>query len=277
MHYVHDLSPFLWQFSENFGIRWYGLAYAVGLIWGWLTLIWMAKAGRLQLDAKGRSQFILALLLGIIIGGRLGFMLLYDSGRFFSNPLTFFEFWKGGMASHGGMIGVGIATFIFAHINKINFWRLIDATVLIAPMGLMLGRIANFINGELWGRISDVKWAVIFPKSAPEGTPVDLIAPRHPSQLYEAAGEGLLLLIYTQLRYWLNPKLSAGKLSAEFLVIYAIVRIVCEGFRQPDADLIMGLSRGIFYSIFMIPVGIGLWLWSNSRKEKTSTSAQGDR
>jgi len=265
-YFVHNLSPFAFQFSEGFGVRWYGLAYAMGLLWGWWVLIRLANLGKIEMDAKKRAEFIFALLLGIIVGGRLGFMLLYDLGAFISNPFIFFEFQKGGMASHGGFVGVAVACFVFAKRNRAEFWKLTDLVCLMAPMGILLGRIANFINGELWGKISQVPWAVIFPASAPVGTPLSLIAPRHPSQLYEATLEGLLLLIYTQLRYRQNPK--AGLLTAEFLGLYGIVRIIGEIFREPDADLILGLSRGSFYSLFAIALGIGLWIFFNKKTRK---------
>jgi phosphatidylglycerol:prolipoprotein diacylglycerol transferase len=140
------------------------------------------------------------------------------------------------------------------------------------PPGLFLGRVANFINGELWGKPSEVPWAVIFPQSAPPGTPLALIPPRHPSQLYEAFLEGIVLLIYTQWRFRRTAALATpGRLSGEFLVLYALVRILGEQFREPDASPILGLSRGIFYSLFMIAIGLGAIVYSG-RRVKTSPS-----
>ncbi len=265
--YVHDFSPFAIQFSPGFGIRWYGLAYAAGLLIGWTILIDAAKRKWIALDAKARNEFIFALLLGIVLGGRLGYMLFYDASNFFANPLRFFEFQHGGMSSHGGFIGVALAAWIFARRKNISVLKLFDVTCLMAPMGLLLGRLANFINGELWGKISQAPWAVIFPHSAPAGTPLSLIAPRHPSQLYEAALEGLLLFIYTQVRARQTKLKKPGQLTAEFLFLYAIVRIICECFREPDASLIFGLSRGIIYSLAMIPLALGLWAYT--RKAST--------
>ncbi len=267
-YWLHNLSPFALQFGENFGVRWYGLAYAAGLLIAWAFLIRLCKRGALPLDAHARAQFLFYQLLGIIIGGRLGFMLLYDFGSFIAYPLRFFFFWQGGMSSHGGLLGSALASLLFARRRKVSFWLLADATCVMAPAGLLLGRLANFINGELWGKIAYVPWAVIFPKSAPEGTPVSLIAPRHPSQLYEAALEGLFLLLYTQLRARQTRLQPAGRLTAEFLILYALVRIVGEGFREPDASLILGLSRGVFYSLFMLPVGAWLWLRTSRKKSK---------
>lgn len=266
-HYVHNLSPFALQFGPGFGIRWYGLAYAAGLLIAWRILISLSQRHLIPLNAKARGEFIFSLLIGIILGGRLGYMLFYDFPAFISNPLIFFQFQRGGMSSHGGFIGVALACFMFARQQKLPALRLFDVTCIMAPAGLMLGRIANFINGELWGKISSVPWAVIFPHSAPAGTPVSLIAPRHPSQLYEAALEGLLLLVYTQLRFRQTKLARPGQLTAEFLFIYAIVRVICECFREPDASLFFGLSRGIVYSLLMLPLAAGLWIYA--RKAST--------
>jgi phosphatidylglycerol---prolipoprotein diacylglyceryl transferase len=168
------------------------------------------------------------------------------------------------MASHGGFVGVAVAMAWFAHKHKLSFLHLSDLIVSVAPLGLLLGRIANFINGELWGKISNVPWAVIFPESAPAGTPVSLIAPRHPSQLYEAALEGALLLALMQWRFWKSDVVARqpGRLAGEFLIAYAVVRMIGELFREPDFGIapIFGLSRGTFYSFFLILVGLVLIL-----------------
>jgi phosphatidylglycerol:prolipoprotein diacylglycerol transferase len=165
------------------------------------------------------------------------------------------------------MVGVAAAMWWFARKQQIPFFNLADSVVTAAPAGVMLVRIANFINGELWGKISDVKWAVIFPASAP-GTPVHLIAPRHPSQLYQAGLEGLLLLIYTAWRYWRSNVVRShpGQLSGEFLIGYALARIVGELFREPDADLILGLSRGTFYSIFFLIAGSAIISYARKKQ-----------
>jgi phosphatidylglycerol:prolipoprotein diacylglycerol transferase len=265
MYYIDNLSPFAWEFFPGFGLRWYGLAYVLGFLFGWAILIRMARENFLDMDEKARGNFLLAIILGVLIGGRLGYMLFYRLDDFLANPFSFLRIWEGGMSSHGGFIGVALACWTCARSYKIKFFTLTDAICVAAPAGLLLGRLANFINGELWGRIAYLPWAVIFPRSAPEGTPLGLIAPRHPSQLYEAALEGLLLLIYTQIRYRKTMKVAPGQLSAEFLVLYAVVRIFCEIFREPDAALILGVSRGIFYSLLLIPVGIGLWFWSRRK------------
>ena len=160
------------------------------------------------------------------------------------------------MASHGGMLGVAVALVWFSRSMKIRFPHLADLITSVAPAGLLFGRIANFINGELWGKVTDVPWAVIFPHSADPGTPLDQIAPRHPSQLYEAALEGALLLAFMQWRFWRSDVVQKkpGRLTGEFLIAYAAVRIIGEFFREPDIDVSrpFGLSRGTFYSLFLI-------------------------
>ncbi len=260
-YWVHDWDPFLIQFSENFGIRYYGVAYLLGfLAGGWLlSTYWKAK--RSQLPAAQVSDLMIALVLGVMIGGRLGSFLLYDPSALVRDPLSFFRVWEGGMASHGGMVGVAVALAWFARSRKIAFLHLGDLVASVAPAGLFFGRVANFINGELWGKPTSVAWAVIFPKS-PEP-----LMPRHPSQLYEAALEGLLLLAVLQWRFWKTDAVqkSPGRLAGEFFLLYAIARAICEAFREPDASLILGLSRGTFYSLFLIIAGIALILASRRK------------
>lgn len=258
-YWVDNFSPYLVRFSGNFGIRYYGLAYLLGFIVGGWLLWAYARARRSLLPAEKVPDLITAVVLGVLIGGRLGYFLLYGLGTLARDPLAIFRVWEGGMASHGGMIGVAVALAWFARSNKIPFLHLGDLIVSVAPAGLFFGRIANFINGELWGKISYVPWAMIFPLSAAPGTPVSEIPPRHPSQLYEAGLEGLLLFAYLQLRFWKSDVTRArpGQLAGEFLIGYALVRIFCEIFREPDVgiSLIFGLSRGTFYSLFMIVIG----------------------
>lgn len=263
-HWVHDLSPFVIQFTDTIGIRYYGLAYLLGFVGGALLLHAYARAGRSRLPSAQISDLIVAIVIGVLIGGRLGSFLLYEGWRELGeDPLALFKVWNGGMASHGGFIGVAVAMAWFARTRKLPFLHLSDLIVTVAPLGLMLGRIANFINGELWGKTSDVPWAVIFPDSAP-GMPVALIAPRHPSQLYEAALEGALLLALMQWRFWHTDVVARqpGRLAGEFLVAYAVARMIGEIFREPDThvNLIFGLSRGSFYSVFLIVAGLVLIL-----------------
>ncbi len=255
-HWVHDLDPFLIQFSENFGIRYYGLGYLLGFAIGGWILYRAAVRGRLPMPPAAVSDLLTALIVGVMLGGRLGYFVLYEPATIFRAPLDLLKVWQGGMASHGGFVGVAFAMLWFARRHRIPFAKLADAVVTATPPGLFLVRVANFIKGELWGKVTDVPWAVIFPQSDPK-LKVIMVPPRHPSQLYEAALEGLALLAFTAWRYWRTdaPERSPGRLTGEFLIGYAIARSVSEIFREPDADLIFGLSRGTFYSIFMVVVG----------------------
>ncbi len=257
-YWVHNLSPFLIRFNENFGIRYYGLAYLAGFVGaGWLLQRYH-RAGRSPLDINAIFDLMTALIAGVIIGGRLGYFLLYQLDTFLHDPLVLFRVWEGGMASHGGMIGVVVALWWFTRSREVRFLSVADLIVTVAPLGLFFGRVANFINGELWGKPATVAWAVIFPAS-----PLPLV-PRHPSQLYEAALEGLLLFALMQWRFWRSDcaKQQPGRISGEFLVAYAVVRAISELFREPDASLILGLSRGTFYSVFLVAAGVALIAFS---------------
>ena len=261
-HYVVDFDPFAIRFPDGFflaGVRWYGLAYLAGFIIALLLFNLYSSKGRSPLSKDDNSTLITYLLFGVILGGRLGYMLFYDCPNFIANPLTAFQIWKGGMASHGGFIGVLVAMIFFARSKKVGFWTVSDIVVISATPGIFLGRLANFVNGELWGKVSDVYWAMIFPHSAPVGTPIEQIAARHPSQLYEAFAEGLFIFAVLQYQFW-KRKPASGIISGEFLAIYGIVRIFCEMFREPDVgiSLIMGMSRGTFYSIFAIVAGLAI-------------------
>ena len=259
-YWVHNLSPFVVRFGDNIGIRAYGVAYLLGfVIAGWLLRRYH-KAGRSPLDINAATDLVLHLVMGVIIGGRLGYFLLYQTGTLLADPLAILRVWEGGMSSHGGFLGVAVALWIFARSHKIGFLTLGDLVVTVAPAGLFFGRIANFINGELWGKISVVRWAVIFPQSAPMHTAVNLIPPRHPSQLYEAGLEGLLLLAFMQWRFWKTDAARAqpGRIAGEFLLAYSLARAISEVYREPDAGLILGLSRGTFYSLFLVAAGMTL-------------------
>jgi phosphatidylglycerol:prolipoprotein diacylglycerol transferase len=272
-YWVDDLSPFLVRFSDSLGIRYYGLAYALGFLIGGFLLHCYWRAGRSPLNPKVQSDLMIAVVLGVFVGGRLGYFLLYSPATLWREPLTVLRVWEGGMSSHGGFIGVCLAMTWLVKKHKLMWQFTADILVTLAPPGLFLGRIANFINGELWGKVAYVPWAVIFPKSAPDGTPVMEIPPRHPSQLYEALLEGLFLTIYTQLRFWCSPvtRERPGQLAGEFLVLYAVVRAVGELFREPDASLLFGLSRGTFYSLFLVISGLVIWGMSR-RKTSHSTN-----
>jgi len=291
-YYVHDLSPFLVQFG-GFGLRWYGLSYLAGFLVGILFYRRLAQRGYSDLRPDQVTDFItMGALFGVLLGGRLGYMLFYDPDRFFHDPLMFFRIWEGGMASHGGIIGLTLYTLWFSRRHHLSFRNLADNLVVVGPVGLFFGRCANFINGELYGRITDAAWAVQFPKEillyAPEhldrllgktsridpsfATPDAVIAgvagslplrdllaveisPRYPSQLVEAALEGVLLFI---LLWTLRTRvrLPDGALTGLFFIGYALLRIAGECFREPDAPMTAGLTRGQFLSLFMIVIGI---------------------
>ena len=272
--WVNNLDPLMVRISGNFGIHYYGVAYLMGFIGAALFLHAYARAGRSLLPAEQIADLIIAIVVGVMAGGRLGSFFLYDGWeRFPHDPFWIFRVWEGGMASHGGFIGVALALVWVSRRNGISFLHLGDLIVSVAPLGLFFGRIANFINGELWGKISVVSWAVIFPLSAPEDTPVEQILPRHPSQLYEAALEGLLLFAFMQWRFWRTDvtRRHPGRLAGEFLVAYAVVRAIGEVFREPDTgiNLIFGLSRGTFYSVFLIVAGMVLVLRKPRRNPET--------
>jgi phosphatidylglycerol:prolipoprotein diacylglycerol transferase len=257
-YWVHDLSPFLVRFTDTIGIRYYGLAYLLGFATAAGLLALYARKGRSKLTDNQISDLMVTIVFGVLLGGRLGYFLLYQPGALIADPLVFFRVWDGGMASHGGFVGVGVAIAWFARSQKIPFLHLADLIASTAAAGLLFGRVANFINGELWGKITDVPWAVIFPHSAGPATPLHLILPRHPSQLYAAALEGALLLAIMQWRFWRSDitRTKPGHLAGEFWLVYAVVRIIGENFREPDAGLIMGLNRGAFYSFFLVAGGL---------------------
>lgn len=268
-HWVHDLDPFLIRFPEAFpveGIRYYGLAYILAFVLAWALMLAYRRGQRSPLRPGQESDLLTWLIIGVVVGGRLGYMALYRPTDLLSDPLSIFRVWDGGMASHGGFLGVTIALVIFAWKHRIPVLRLGDMVVTLVPGGILLGRVANFINGELWGTVSKVPWAVIFPNDSPRWDPITqtfAIQPRHPSQLYEAFLEGFVLLVYTQIRFW-KSRIPPGQLAGEFLFGYGILRFLVEFYREPDASLILGLSRGQFYSIFILAAGAGLIYFSKS-------------
>lgn len=277
-YWTHDWDPFLIQFPEGWpleGIRWYGLAYLAGFAVAAYLLHLYYKRGRSPLNPDQQTTLLTAIIVGTIVGGRLGYTLLYNFSDFIQNPLTIFQVWKGGMASHGGMVGIVLAAIWFARRQKMRFWSVADIIVTLGPAGVLFGRIANFINAELWGKPATVAWAVIFPVKNGAGEITGYTVPRHPSQLYEAFLEGLLILIYTQWRYWRTNITTnhPGQLSCEFLIGYGIVRIIGEIFREPDefVSLIAGLSRGTFYSALMVIIGIGLMIWLRREQKSVKT------
>jgi phosphatidylglycerol:prolipoprotein diacylglycerol transferase len=299
--YVHHLSPFLLQFNEQVGLRWYGLAYIAGFIGAFYLMKWLARKGYGPLRENQVADFVFyAALFGVLVGGRLGYVLFYRPSMLTEDPLGIFRVWDGGMASHGGILGLIIFSLIYARRHRISWAGIGDNLVAVAPIGLFFGRIANFINGELYGRITTVPWAIQFPAElndhADEATLViqqtikfdpaldtvqkiiaaarnsaevrqilaGVLTPRHPSQLYEAFLEGILLFI---LLIWIRLKFKKpdGVTTGCFFLLYPVMRIVAEFFREPDAALTGPFTRGQFLSLFMFVVGAA-FLW-NARRQ----------
>ncbi|MBC8205862.1 MAG: prolipoprotein diacylglyceryl transferase [Kiritimatiellales bacterium] len=258
-YWTHDLNPVLFHIWGPMAVRWYGVAYLLGFLGGYLILKRLAKRGEFAVPEEELGNFIVHLaIFGVFLGGRLGYVLFYARDLFFQDPLFAFRVWEGGMASHGGILGVLAVVGWYAWKKKMPFWNLTDGLALVAPIGLFFGRIANFVNGELWGRPTQVAWGVIFPQAG-DAVPT----PRHPSQLYEALGEGLLLFI----ALWAVRKTAWGKregsVSVLFLLIYAAARIASEFFRTPDAgyDLYLGwITKGQLFSSFMIVGAIAIFV-----------------
>jgi phosphatidylglycerol---prolipoprotein diacylglyceryl transferase len=257
---VISLGPFV--------VRWYALAYIVGILGGWFyarTIVRSEKlwGERAPLTVGDYDDFVLWVTLGIILGGRLGYVLFYNPAYFAAHPFETVQLWKGGMSFHGGFLGCVVAVVLFARGRGIPILSLGDITCAVAPIGLFLGRIANFINGELWGRPSDMPWAMAFPGAGP--------APRHPSQLYEAALEGLVLFGVLALLMRAGALQRPGTITGAFALGYGIARAFCELFREPDAQvgfLWGGLTMGMLLSLPLMLVGIALILTAN-RAEPT--------
>jgi len=253
---IHNFDPVLVDLGF-LQIRWYSIAYIGGIILGWAYANKIIKESdqnkneSLTITKKKFEDLIFYLILGIILGGRLGYVIIYNLDYYSQNLSEIFKLWNGGMSFHGGLLGVIIATFIFAKYNKTYFFKLTDIICCVAPIGIFLGRIANFINGELYGKISTLPWAVIFPNTG--GTA------RHPSQIYEAFLEGLILFIL--INFFAIKKevlLKPGYTSGLFLVFYSILRIISEKFREPDEHLghfINFISMGTLLSIITFFIG----------------------
>ena len=260
------IDPVLIQIGP-LAIRWYALAYVAGILLGWRYAVRLVRDARLwgaqtpTATAAQIDDLVLWITLGVILGGRVGYVLFYDARLIWTDPLEILKVWHGGMSFHGGLIGVSLAIIGFAAANKIDFLKLGDLVAPVVPIGLGFGRIANFINGELWGRPTQAPWGIIFPAAGPE--------PRHPSQLYEAALEGLLLFLILRLAThrlgWLQRR---GALAGTFLASYGLIRILLENVRQPDVfmpDFPLGLTMGMLLSLPML--AIGAWLIWRARRE----------
>ncbi|MGE3783028.1 MAG: prolipoprotein diacylglyceryl transferase [Alphaproteobacteria bacterium] len=243
-------------------IRWYALAYIVGLLLGWRYCLALAGRPPHIVRRQDIDDFLVWATLGVVLGGRLGYVLFYNSAYYFAHPTEAFYLWHGGMSFHGGAIGVTLAIWLFVRLRGIPFLAFADIVCAAVPIGLFFGRIANFINGELFGRVTDVPWAMVFPAGGP--------LPRHPSQLYEATCEGLLLFLVLLIAERYGARRQPGMLSGIFLAGYAVARMSGELFRQPDAQLgflIFGTTMGQLLSIPLLLAGIVLIIWARGRPE----------
>ena len=291
-YYLHDLDPFIFRVSETVGPRWYGMAYVLAFMSGYALMLWLSKRGYADIPKNQVSDFITwGAVFGVMIGGRLGYVLFYKP-EMLRDPLSIVKIWEGGMSAHGGIIGLVLFTLYYSWRHKLAWTNLGDNLCVVAPLGLFFGRCANFINGELYGRPTNVAWAVQFPKelletgdtaqveravelaraidpaltspqaivAALETNPqIDdvlraVLTPRHPSQIYEALLEGALLFAIL----WLvrtRTRQPNGVITGLFLGGYAIFRMIAEQFREPDASMIGVFTRGQFYSIFLVILG----------------------
>jgi len=246
-----------------FAVRWYALAYIVGLVAGWRLAMRIAGSPESRVLPVQVDGFLLWATLGVVLGGRTGYVLFYNLDYYLQNPADMFALWHGGMSFHGGMLGVIVAMVAYCRWLGIPFFAFTDVIACVTPIGLFFGRIANFINGELWGRVAhDVPWAMVFPGGGPE--------PRHPSQLYQAAMEGVILFLLLNVLRWKTPAPDRpGVLSGVFLTGYGVARIVGELFRQPDAQigyLIGGTTMGQWLSLPMVLLGLGVVWWASRRQ-----------
>ena len=297
-YYLHTFSPFIVEFHNGIGLRWYGLAYVAAFLLGYWLYRWLAQHGYTDLPPEKVGDFITwAAVFGVMLGGRLGYILFYDLHAMIEHPSQMLKVWEGGMSSHGGILGLVLFTLYWSRRHRVSWTSLGDCLVVVAPIGLFLVRLANFINGELYGRIASVPWAVQFPTELldhPElaaqagadgwNTASDLVVlarsdatvaahlreilnPRHPSQIYEALLEGVVLF----LALWLlrtRTRVPRGVLTGAFFILYAALRIVGEMFREPDPKWHVGaISAGQFLSLFMFAIGGMFIAWGLRTRE----------
>ena len=283
-----DISPEIFSITvagREFALRWYALAYLVGLLAGWRIMVALMRrpalwGDRAPMAPEQVEELLTWIVVGVVLGGRLGFVLFYEADYYLAHPAEIVRVWQGGMSFHGGFLGVVLAAWVFARRNAIPPLRLADALAVATPVGLGLGRVANFINAELWGRPTDLPWGVVFPGEAAQACATATMAcARHPSQLYEAALEGVLLLIAL---VWLVRRGGLGRPGLAlgvFLAGYGLARFVVEFFRQADARFITpdnplghvlggpvwGVTMGQLLSLPMVVVGAGFILWAMRR------------
>ena len=272
-------------FGLSFSLRWYALAYLVGLIVGWRIIVGLMRrpalwGGRAPMRPEQAEELLTWVVLGVVLGGRLGFVLFYEPGYYLANPGQILKLWQGGMSFHGGFLGVVVAAWIYCRRHGVPTLGLADALAVATPIGLGLGRVANFINAELWGRPTDLPWGVVFPGEAAQDCPgVSGLCARHPSQLYEAGLEGVVLAAVLFLLVRRGALRRPGLVLGVFLAGYGLSRFVVEFFRQADAQFITagnplghviggpvwGLSMGQLLSLPMILVGLGFVLMARRR------------
>ena len=252
--YTHNLDPILVDFGF-IAIRWYSLAYIFGILIGWwfgkkIIDYILLKNNNFKFELSDFDDLISYLIVSIVIGGRIGYVIFYNFEYYSSNPLEILKIWEGGMSFHGALLGIIIGTYLFSKKRGVSTFFMLDIIACVAPIGIFLGRLANFINGELIGKVSNVSWSVVFPL-------VDML-PRHPSQLYEALLEGIVLFLILNILIF-KKKYKVGSSSCLFLVLYGIFRIFSEVFREPDAQIgyLFGLfSMGTVLSFLMIFSGL---------------------
>ena len=249
------LDPVLLELGP-FALRWYSLAYLAGIALGWLYLVRLTRDSEAPLGRDNVDELITWATIGIIAGGRLAYVIFYEPAGFMADPVSIFALWHGGMSFHGGAFGVGLAIFLYCRNRQLSWLQVLDYVAMCAPIGLMLGRIANFINGELWGRPTTLPWGIIFPDGGPQ--------PRHPSQLYEALLEGpVLFLVLWLLFRFTDARQRPGVLSGSFVLGYGVLRFLVEFVREPDRQLIAfaqatGLHMGQWLCVPMIVGGAAL-------------------
>lgn len=255
IHWVDlGLKPYLFEIG-SFQLRWYSLAYLAGILLGYWHIAKMIKAPGAPMARRHLDDLFFYCTLGIIIGGRLGYATFY-APELWSNPLDLLKLWNGGMSFHGGLVGTVVAMWWVAWRGGLSFLRVIDYVAVVVPFGMLFGRLANFVNGELWGRVAEspIAWAMVFPDAGPYA--------RHPSQLYQAGLEGLLMMIVMLTLFWkTNARFRPGLIGSVFAVGLGLCRFVAEYFREPDAQLSefalrTGLSMGQWLTIPLVLVGL---------------------
>lgn len=257
----HNIDPVAISLS-GINITWYGLSYIIGILLGLYYVRILNKKNLPSLDEKLFDDFILYIIFGIIVGGRLGYVIFYNFSEYIHSPIEIFKTWKGGMSFHGGLIGVIITTVLFCRKNKIKLFYFLDYLACSAPIVIFFVRIANFINGELFGRVTNAPWGMIFPSGGDE--------PRHMSQLYESFGEGMVIFIIMFILWFLTDlKRKHGLLSGIFLCLYGIIRIILENFREPDFHLgfiYHHITMGMILSLPLIIFGLFMSIIAYKRK-----------